>query len=443
MTEKKRSDLLIYGREKGKGKKFMPYDGRGGFTGNLIYAARFPPDGAEMVQEIVDRLNRDNPDYEFEMRRGNGTFHLEPQPEPKYTMFDPHAPDPNKGRHITGGEVEYLRRAEVVPNGDIGILARIKGSGSEYTTFDGFGLGGKVLRWPNDYIEVVRDVMFSLSKNNPDYEFKAVFLPDTVFIRYPYPSIYNNPLNEPRLHRIRFRKKTESSCDLPATEWPTEPKPPVQGVVRGVPKVTESARPMDYSVQMFGSEIITPPIEGKRTQSAKCRAIDGAISSKTGGAATVVRSTMKGKTYYGVAEVCSPEIGSRQRILLTGNVLDDPKGGVSTFLLQSDTGSRFLDAPQSYLKMIDEPRTDADEEYRRKVSVRKSGDGRSWKSRKYTIDGREVGADEMVGIVSKRTGKTPWEVETTRDIRAMRVFDEYDAGGVKVTRSYNRRRGRR
>lgn len=79
------SDLLIYGRVKGKGK-FMAFTGDG-FTSNLIYAPRWRAEEKAKVERIVSDLNRDNPDYEFEVRRGTGSIYGSQNKRPKGWLF--------------------------------------------------------------------------------------------------------------------------------------------------------------------------------------------------------------------------------------------------------------------------------------------------------------------------------------------------------------------
>lgn len=64
---------MIYGREKGK-SRYRPFDGHG-FTNNLSYALRFHPDEGDKVNQLINQLNHDNPQYEFEARRGKGSIY--------------------------------------------------------------------------------------------------------------------------------------------------------------------------------------------------------------------------------------------------------------------------------------------------------------------------------------------------------------------------------
>lgn len=64
----------IYGKGPGMAR-FMPFDGKGAFVGNLIYAAFYDVvDGtyAERLQALMDQLRQDNPEYTFELRRVKG-----------------------------------------------------------------------------------------------------------------------------------------------------------------------------------------------------------------------------------------------------------------------------------------------------------------------------------------------------------------------------------
>ena len=70
---KGQGDIIIYGKRKGD-KRFKPFDGEG-FTNKLIYAMHYPPSRAAQVAEMVDELNRMNPDYVFEMRRSGGSLY--------------------------------------------------------------------------------------------------------------------------------------------------------------------------------------------------------------------------------------------------------------------------------------------------------------------------------------------------------------------------------
>ena len=73
------------------------------------------------------------------------------------------------------------------------------------------------------------------------------------------------------------------------------------------------------------------------------------------------------------------------------------------------------------------------------VSERYDGDGRPWEERRYVVFGKEYDADGMVDAVSETTGLTPWQVKTTRDVRAMRVHDEIDVSGTRLSRVFNRK----
>lgn len=422
------NDWMIYGKEKGK-KQFRPFTGEG-FTGNIIYALRFPPNEGEKVKEIVEQLNRDNPRYIFEARRGKGSIFPDPD-------------NPKKGRDPWKPEnpedlFEYYESPRPDRDGDLIIRGRAKGSGV-FLPFDGYGFTGDPLRWPSGsgFRQNVMSIARSLEVNNPHMEFEVVRLSDTVFRSYPR-FAEGDPFKRRYLHNLIVEPPYDDGYGRPDNpkrmkrldKFPDTPVQPVPDY------------PMDYSTQMFGMELVTEPIAGRRSPSAKCRAIDTAIAAVTQGQASVLKSTLKGGTYYAVVEACNSGLGSCQRILLTGRVLDCANGAVSTFLLQSDTGSYFLDVPRSYLKMIDDPRTEADERYRQMMNERLAGDGRPWNKRRYTVDGEEMDADQMVSRVSKLTGRTPWQVQTTRGIRAMRVHDSYEAGGSKIVRCFNMKRKR-
>lgn len=478
------NDWMIYGREKGK-KRFRAFDGSG-FTDKLIYALRFPPDQGDQVAETVDQLNRDNPDYEFQARRGTGTiFGEKPKDPPKndriqrdmgvalitYSEIEDNVtirfktpPNDDSLAILMGnGFVEgpkgvwksdcdevsksvAERAAELTAalpavsyekEGDYIIVGRQKGIG-KYRLFDGKGLGNEPLRWPYSYRQTVMSIAESLGYNNPSLEFEVRQLPDT---------IYNGPIDKATQRRLDGRDM--HMLEIPTPHWGSfdRPDPP-----KDVPKLdTFPEEPivepiddyhLDYSTQVFDMELISQPIEGRRTVANKTRAIDAAVMEISGGNATIVRSSMENGVYYAVIDACNPDLGACQRILVTGKVVDATNGGVRTYLLQSDTGSPFLDCPRSYLKLLDEPRTIQDECYRRMVFERYDGDGRSWDERRYSVAGKEYDADAMVEAVSKSSGLTPWQVKTTRDVRAMRVHDEVDLSGTKLVRIFNRK-GRR
>lgn len=418
----KGNDWLIYGKKR-KGGRYMLYNGFGKFTNKENYAIRFPPDNWVAAQAMVDQLNRENPDLIFEARRGKGTVFGEGG---DFTELAD-----GKGR------IDYYSEPQRTRDGDYIIVGRSRGVGN-FLPFDGQGFEGDAMRWPTAYRQNVLAIVDALNENNPDMEFEIARKPDTVFRRIPR-HYEGDPLNTRYLFGFvvappetdGFNRPSDPKNVSPLDTFPDSPVQPV------------SDYPIDYSTQMFGTEIVTAPIAGRLTPSSRSRAIDNAIAGMTMGQASVLKSTIKSGTYYAVVEACSPELGSCQRILLTGRVLDRPDGSVSTFLLQSDTGSTFLDAPKAYLKMIDPPRTEADERYRRMMDERLAGDGRPWNSRRYTVNGEEVNAGQMVSRVSKLTGRTPWEVETTRGIRAMRVHDTYEANGSKIVRCFNLRGKRR
>ena len=67
--EAKKTALMIYGKKKGD-KKFKPMDYKAGkFVGNVIHATMWDMDRKKEVQKMVDYMNKENPDYEFTMRR--------------------------------------------------------------------------------------------------------------------------------------------------------------------------------------------------------------------------------------------------------------------------------------------------------------------------------------------------------------------------------------
>ena len=469
------NDWMIYGRERGK-KKFRAFDGSG-FTDKLAFALRFPPDQGEKVAGIVAQLNADNPDFEFEARRGSGTiFGDKPQKtEPKddrvqkdmgvalitesesgnYVIIR-FRRSPSKdalsilyGNGFTEGppgvwKCDYdevsksvaERAAELtedlpeqidVVEGDYAIFGRQRGIG-KFRPFDGRGFGNEPMRWPSTYRQTVMGIAESLGLRNPGLEFEVRQLSDT---------IYGGKIDRRTAAELDGRNLRD--LIVPVPHWGSFGGEDPSGGSRVTPV---KDYPMDYSTQVFDMEIISPPIEGRRTATNKARAMDSAITEISGGNVTVMKSSMEKGVYYAVLEACNPDLGSCQRILVTGRLLDAPNGGVRTYLLQSDTGSTFLDCPRSYLKLLDEPRTAQDEKYRSMVVERLSGDGRPWNKRRYRIGKEEMDSDKMVSTLAKSSGKTPWEIQTTRDIRAMRVFDEVDVGGSRLTRIFNRK-GRR
>lgn len=64
-------DLLIYGREKSKGRYYPMNYKDGNLTHNLIYASRWPPSAYRHVLELVDYLNEHNSGFEFQVRQIN------------------------------------------------------------------------------------------------------------------------------------------------------------------------------------------------------------------------------------------------------------------------------------------------------------------------------------------------------------------------------------
>lgn len=72
---KDKSDLILYGRDKGKGK-FKPVNlADGSFTTNLIYASRWPYDKFDYLVNLVKELEQSNPGLEFEIRQGGGSLY--------------------------------------------------------------------------------------------------------------------------------------------------------------------------------------------------------------------------------------------------------------------------------------------------------------------------------------------------------------------------------
>ena len=475
------NDWMIYGREKGK-KRFRAFDGSG-FTDKLMFALRFPPDKGDEVAETVAQLNRDNPDFEFQARRGIGTiFGDKPKDPPKddrvqrdfgvalityseredYVVIRFRKPPSDDALAILTGNgfiegpkgvwksdydevsqsvaeraaelTEALPARSDAKEGDYAIYGRQWGIG-RYRPFDGKELGSEPMRWPYSYRQTVMSIAESLGYNNSALEFEVRQLPDTV---------YDGPIDNVTQKRLDGRKLRD--LVIPVPHWGSfdRPDPP-----KDVPKLdtfpdSHVIEPVDdfhidYPTQVFDMELVTEPIQGKRTVVNKTRAIDAAVVEISRGNATIVKSSIENGVYYAVIDACNPDLGACQRILVTGKVVDAPNGGVRTYLLQSDTGSPFLDCPRSYLKLLDEPRTIQDECYRRMVSERYDGDGRPWEERRYVVSGKEYDADGMVDAVSETTGLTPWQVKTTRDVRAMRVHDEIDVSGTRLSRVFNRK----
>ena len=72
---KDKSDLILYGRDKGKGK-FKPVNlEEGSFTTNLMYASRWPYDKFDHLTKLVRELEEKNPGMEFEIRQGGGSLY--------------------------------------------------------------------------------------------------------------------------------------------------------------------------------------------------------------------------------------------------------------------------------------------------------------------------------------------------------------------------------
>lgn len=238
---------------------------------------------------------------------------------------------------------------------------------------------------------------------------------------------------------MRLQRRHLHDITVPTPHWGAFDRPSPQDGTRTLdtfpdgPVEPDVGPSLDYSAQLFGMEIVTSPLKGRRTPSNKCRLLD-----ITNGDVNILKSTISKDVYYAVLKACNPDLRTFQKILVTGKVLDDPEGGIRTYLLQSDAGSPFLDCPCSYLSILDYPRTEQDEIYHSKVLRLFESDRRPWDERKYTIGGTEYDAPGMVQKVSDSTGLTPWGVQTTRDIRAMRVYDEVDLNRTKLIRVFNR-----
>ena len=484
------NDWMIYGREKGKGR-YRPFDGQG-FTNNLIYALRFHPDEGNKVNQVISQLNHDNPGFEFEARRGKGSIYGDGPKEKRNTRTEPitrtmgdatitadkyrnaigisfrvDIPDElrvylmdndfrsDREGHWTNTYDDYnlevagiaadlliryqdeqeRNRPKTAPmrQGDLAIYGRQRNIG-RFRPFDGKELGTEPIRWPFSMRPNVINIAESLEHNNPSLEFEVRQLPDTIF------DDFLSAEEEMKLQRRHLHDLT-----VPTPHWGAFDRPSPQDGARSLdtfpdePTVQDERPSLDYSTQLFGMEIVTSPMKGRRTPSNKCKLMDSTITEIAGGNVSILKSTISKNVYYAVLEACNPDLRTCQKILVMGKVLDDPDGGIRTHLLQSDTGSPFLDCPRSYLSILDDPRTEQDEIYRSKVLRRFEGDGRPWDERKYTIGGTEYDAFGMVQKVSDSTGLTPWGVQTTRDIRAMRVYDEVDVNGTKLIRVFNRR----
>lgn len=55
----------VYGKRHGSGKRMLPL-GDGELVNNLMYANQYPDN---RIDEIVTKMNSDNPDYLFEKRK--------------------------------------------------------------------------------------------------------------------------------------------------------------------------------------------------------------------------------------------------------------------------------------------------------------------------------------------------------------------------------------
>lgn len=317
--------------------------------------------------------------------------------------------------------------------GDLAIYGRQKNIG-RFRPFDGNELGDEPIRWSFSMRSDVINIAKSLGDNNPSLEFEVRQLPDTIFDDF-LSAEGEAGLRRRHLHGLTISTPYWSAYDRPSPEDESR----TLDTFTNTPMEPPDVHSMDYSTQLFGMEIITPPLQRRRTPANKCRLMDSTIIGMTEGKVKILKSTISKDVYYAVLEVCNPDLGTYQRILVTGKVLDDFDGSISTYLLQSDTDSPFLDCPRSYLSMLDDPRTEQDGIYRSKVLKRFEGDGRPWDERRYMIGSTEYDADGMVKAVSNSTGLTPWGVQTTRDIRAMRVYDEVDMKGTRLLRVFNRR----
>lgn len=417
---------MIYGREKGEGR-YRPFDGQG-FT-NLIYALRFHLDEGDKVNQVINQLNHDNPQYEFEAHRGKGSIYGDepndknkPRTEPATRIvgdatitadqsgnqieisFRVDIPDElrvylmdndfrfDREGHWTNNYDDYnqevagiatdlliryqdeqeRKRPKTAPirQGDLAIYGRQRNIG-RFRPFDGKELGTEPLRWPFSMRPNVINIAESLEHNNPSLEFEVRQLPDTIF------GDFLSAEEDMRLQRRHLHDIT-----VPTPHWGAFDRPSLQDGTGTLdtfpdePVESDVGSSLNYSAQLFGIEIVTSPLKGRRTPSNKCRLMDNTIMDITNGNVNILKSTISKDVYYAVLEACNPDLRTCQKILVTGKVLDDLEGGIRTYLLQSDTGSPFLDCPRSYLSILDDPRTEQDEIYRSKVLRRFEGDGR-------------------------------------------------------------------
>lgn len=327
--------------------------------------------------------------------------------------------------------------------GDLAIYGRQRNIGG-WGPFNGTDIGGDPVRWPSDYRQIVRQIATCLEENNPAMEFQVRQSNDTIFDSYP-PATADSPLRRQHLCDVVVPTPYWGAFDRPRTDPRNgtldrfvEKKKQNRFLDEHIIVTRPKAYPMDFTAQYFGRLVNTPPLNGRRTPSAKAHAISESLCVWNQNV-SVLKSTVKGDVFYGVLEVDNPDIHDSRKVLVTGALSDMPDGGISVYLSSTDGGSSHFDVPESYLALLDEPRTEEDERYRGMLYERRKGRRRPWSERRFKVGGKEMDADGMVRDVARSTKRKPSEVESDPRIRGMGMYDETYYNGQHIVRSYGRR----
>lgn len=453
-------DLEIYVRAP-EDDSFRPFDGNG--IGNE--PLRWPFFHRQHVKAIAQSMAEGNPGYDFDVRYDDDTAYeefdyreYEGSYRPDLKGFDFRAP---KTRRMDGQTdigsfapravpnhpewppfpsddepldnpydpmddplYEPWMRSPIRPEGrHMEIVALIPGDSRKwYYTGSVLRASESTVQYydPNE-AETVRRKLEELGRTHPDYVFEVEYAEPVRKKIADEPYVGDlPPMSEEFVTADRLRRSDAS-------------------VRRRVEEI--SSDPVDtYSTQTYGVQVVTAPIAGRLTPSSKADAIGASIIEMTEGRTRPLKATVRKGVYYGVLEVDAPEIGDARRILVSGRVVDNGDRTFSVVLDQSDTGSPNMDVPRTYMAMLDEPVTEQDAMFRKRMSERYDGDGRPWDDRRYTVDGTETDVGTVVAKLSRFSGRTPKQVLSDPGFRGMRVYDEVDMGQEgTLARSYARR----
>jgi len=140
--------------------------------------------------------------------------------------------------------------------------------------------------------------------------------------------------------------------------------------------------------------------------------------SKDDHSVRVVKSTMKGNTYYGVIEVTDKGKKSYRTAVV---VLTSYSNGEIAFKSMDESmGPNACDMPVSYLKLLTPTESQYANDWRMKVVENNEIKGRKWEDRRWEIMGGEVDTPTMVALLSDQTGYPQSAIENTRWIKQMK-----------------------